>query len=111
MPSHKLINSVYGEDRIIITWCDTMEYQFSFAYYPDGKDLGDIYSFDLEVHIKPRCGFFRRLWPAIRYMFGHKTRFGDFSGSLIHDRDAREIVKFFGKHLEELCVLRKQNGL
>lgn len=57
--------------EVFICDCHSLEHQVWFTYDEDDAEL------ILEIHLTQR-GFFGRLWYALMYLFGHRSRFGAF---------------------------------
>lgn len=70
--------------------CGSLEHLVRFSYFEDEKDF--VY---LEIHLAPDRSFFRRLFNAIKYIFGHRSKYGDFDEILL---DKNTVLK-----LKEAC--------
>lgn len=65
--------------------CRSREHQFSLTFDPE---LARAY---LEVHLGHYRSFFKRLWYGIRYIFGHRSNYGDWDCTIIHLEEARKL--------------------
>ena len=54
----------------------------------------------VSVHITLEASFFRRIWIAIKYIFGHYSQFGEFDEILLDDNKTEEMIEFFEYYLE-----------
>jgi len=58
--------------------CFTAEHTIRFSYFPEERDF--IYA---EVHLSS-FGFFKRVWTALRYVFGKQSQYGCFSETMLN---------------------------
>jgi len=85
------------KDMCIRCNCGWHEHQAWLSYHPDDElGWGEVY---LTTHLVPR-GFFRRLWDAIRYIVGYRSRFGHFDEICISIEMATEIRDFLDSFIE-----------
>lgn len=54
------------------------------TYFTDEKD-GQVYC---SVHLKPEANVFKRIWRAVKYVFGHRSNYGDFDEFIFNPEDA-----------------------
>ena len=76
------------ERETLICQCESLEHQATFSWFEDDKG-GDVY---LEIHLKP-LGFWRRLINGTRYIFGHRSAYGDFDDMIIKKEDLYKIER------------------
>ena len=76
------------EREILICQCESIEHQISFSWIGDDKD-GDVY---MEVHLAP-LGFWQRVINSIKYIFGHRSKYGDFDEMIIKKEDVWKLEK------------------
>lgn len=55
---------------------------------------GELY---IEIHLNPNYGFFRRLWIAIKYIFGYKCRDGCFETWMMDGEDADKLIEMLNR--------------
>ena len=60
--------------------CFTPEHSFRFTHDPDDNELY------LDVHLT-NAGFWNRLVQGIKFIFGHRSRYGEHASISIHDKD------------------------
>lgn len=78
--------------------CESSEHLINLTYFPDDKDF--VY---LEVHLRPHS-FWGRVKNAIKYVFGHRSDYGDFEEFLLNKEKATEIKKVCEDFLDDtLC--------
>lgn len=90
------------ERKFILCECGWAEHQLLFFYDPD-EDDSRFYSLYVEVHLSTWKGFFRRLWAAIRYVFGYRSRYGHWDSIMIDVKQAKELLDFITKFLNPCC--------
>lgn len=87
------------ESALLVCKCNTNEHSIELSYFNDEIDRYDLY---VQFRLNAR-GFWNRLWTGIRYIFGYKSRYGDFGEMIIDVRDAQEIVRFLNEWIEK-CI-------
>lgn len=78
-------------DEVFICKCYNTEHQLIFSYFTDEKEVY------VSVHLIPEYKIFRRIWKAIKYIFGHRSRYGHFDEFIFKPEDAdklQSIVNF-----------------
>jgi len=66
--------------------CYSPEHTISYTFDPeDGELYTSIYLY--------KWSFFKRLWIAIKYIFGYTSKFGDFDGGIVFRDDELERLK------------------
>lgn len=68
------------EHELFVCACHNIEHQMVLSYFDDEIDVY------LSVHLR-KHGFWRRLWIAIRYIFGRQSPFGAFEEIILRERD------------------------
>lgn len=77
LATQTMITSEHTDDAAyVICECGTSEHQFHISY--NSKD-GDFY---LTAHLES-TRFWKRLWRGIKYIFGYKSRYGEFGEILM----------------------------
>ena len=69
--------------------CQSDEHVFKFSY---DKEEGDFY---LAVYLNQYRRWYQRVWVAVKYVFGYKSKFGHFDTTLVNQEDT--------KRLRDLC--------
>lgn len=69
--------------------CENPKHLIIFSY-SDDEISNDVY---MTVHINPCYGFWKRLVHAMRYLFGHKSKYGDFDTFIFKSEDADRLQK------------------
>ncbi len=81
------------QHQLFICKCDNVEHQLIFAYFDDEPN-GDVYC---SVHLYPETNIWKRIKNGIKYIFGHKSKYGDFDEFILKKEDApklEEILKY-----------------
>ena len=91
----------YNEIAAILTcsWSGC-EHQIEWAYFEDDDDRDLIVKFRLSTP-----GFWQRVWTGIRYIFGYKSRYGDFDEMVLGVRDTKELVAFLSEWLDRWAAV------
>lgn len=62
------------ERELLVCSCGDIEHQLVFSYFPDDVDKL-VY---VSVYLNPDQGIFKRIWSAIKYIFGYRSKYGHF---------------------------------
>lgn len=76
------------EREVLICQCESLEHQVTFSWLEDDK-YGDVY---MEVHLTP-LSFWQRVVNGIKYIFGHRSKYGDFDDMIIKKEDVWKLEK------------------
>ena len=76
------------ERETLICKCESIEHQATFSWFEDDNG-GDVY---LEIHLKP-AKLFRRIINGVRYIFGHRSIYGDFDDMIIKKTDVAKLER------------------
>lgn len=71
--------------------CHSLEHQYTFWY---DEEFNEVY---FEPHLFLSGNWFQRLKTRIKYLFGHKSRYGAFDDIIIKPDDAIKIIKYLEK--------------
>ena len=72
------------EQEFFICQCNSPEHQLIFNYFKDDK-FGDV-----TIHLVPDT-FWRRIKNAIKYIFGYRSKYGDFDEFIFKKEDANKL--------------------
>lgn len=75
------------EDKILICDCSSAEHQMVLRF-DDDKDLGRMVY--VEIHLVPLV-WYKRLWRGLKYIFGHKCKYGDFEEIILSPKHADQV--------------------
>jgi hypothetical protein len=77
--------------------CGTPEHNMQFCYVPNPHedDPPELY---VNVFLV-KYGFFRRLWTAIKYVFGHKSRYGHWDGMELSRESVQELRGWLDEYI------------
>lgn len=79
--------------------CDTEEHSMRVTYFVDewnGIDEDEVY---ISLYMVDN-GFWYRLWHGIKYIFGHKSRYGDYQCITIRREDAERLRDLMNRYIE-----------
>jgi hypothetical protein len=76
---------------VIICECFSPEHQL-IATYCEGENDQEYDDLFLEVHLSPRLGFFKRVIAAIKYIFGHKSIYGNWDCFSFDEENADKLI-------------------
>lgn len=77
------------ESILFICQCKNTEHQMIFSYFPDDEDR----EVSISIYLRPESSIFQRIKNAVKYIFGHRSRFGDFDNFLLGKEDADKLQK------------------
>ena len=72
------------KQELFICACNSVEHQLIMSYFADEEDR-EVYC---SMHLKPERNIFKRIWKAIKYIFGHRSIYGDFDEFIFKQEDA-----------------------
>jgi hypothetical protein len=88
--------------------CSSAEHIIRLTYFDDDAD--EMY---LEVHLTQH-NFMRRLWYAIKYLFGYRCAYGDFQEVVLNKNSVEQLAavcnKFLGFNYEQNRKKAEQKG-
>lgn len=64
--------------------CYNVEHQIIFTYDPEWDEI------DALVYLRPD-NFFKRIKNAVKYIFGHRSRYGDFDVFIFNNNDIERL--------------------
>lgn len=71
--------------KLFICSCNSVEHQLIMTYFTDDDGEEEVYC---SVHLKPESNIFKRVWKAVKYIFGHRSIYGDFDEFIFKPEDA-----------------------
>lgn len=78
-------------NELFICQCHNTEHQLIFSYLPDEKIVY------MNVHLITEHNIFKRIWYAIKYIFGYRSMYGHFDEFIFNSKDVdklQNIVNF-----------------
>lgn len=91
--------------------CQCYSTDHSFTYHYNEED-NEIY---VHVHLSNYRNIFKRIWVAIKYIFGYKSRYGDFEEFILNPDDRDRLIgvikqlKDPEEHNKTCCGNSKEN--
>lgn len=77
------------ERILFICQCENTEHQMIFSYFPDDEDR----EVSISIYLRPESSIFQRIKNAVKYILGHRSRFGDFDNFLLRKEDVGKLQK------------------
>ena len=77
--------------------CETVNHILRFTH-DDNPSWPEIF---VDVHLNQHYGFFKRLWYGIKYIFGFKSKYGQFEEVLLGKEKVKELRDFCNEWLEK----------
>jgi hypothetical protein len=77
--------------------CESDEHQMNFRFFADSLDDEFIYC---TISLVPEKNIFKRFWKAIKYLFGYKSKFGDFEEFILDKNkiyEIKNIIEYYEK--------------
>ncbi|MFH1547418.1 MAG: hypothetical protein ABIC57_02940 [bacterium] len=91
------------EDEFFICQCFSDEHTLRFSYidnsefpdFPDGED-----SFYTSVFLNKYQSIWKRIWIALKYIFGYKCKYGHWDCFDFKMEDRERLIEFLSKDME-----------
>jgi hypothetical protein len=80
---------------LLICECENIEHQIIFSYFED-DDIKEVY---MSIHLIPEHNIFKRIWKAIKYVFGYRCEYGHFDEMILKKSDAKKLLNIL-KYLD-----------
>ena len=91
MPVYQLVSGMEGERGIILHCiCHSEEHNLHMMYWADDPEERELY---ISPHLCPFV-WWKRVWLAIRYIFGYRSRYGDYASITLSQHDVVVLQKF-----------------
>ena len=74
--------------------CESYEHHLIFDYDEDSKEVY------VAVNLIPHKNILKRLWIAIKYVFGYKSRFGQYDEFMLKPEELKKIAGILKKEEE-----------
>ena len=68
--------------ELFICECNSILHQIVMSYFEDVKEVY------CNVHLKPERNVLKRIIHAVKYIFGHRSAYGDFDEFIFNPKDA-----------------------
>lgn len=94
------------EDEYFECACHSDEHRLVFSYDPD-DDYPDVFA---SMFINQYEGFFKRIWIAIKYIFGYKCKYGHFDCFMLKSKeDAGRLIHICQLYIKQMQKFEKKN--
>ena len=84
--------------ELFICQCGDPSHQFIISA---DAESGDIHGAYISVHLNRDHSIFKRIWTAMKYVFGRRSIYGDFDEVIINPKDAdrlQMVVDYLKEH-------------
>ena len=85
----------YGKSEFFDCLCHSDEHVIIFRYFDDNND--DLKEFYLSVYLNQYRSLFKRIWVAVKYIFGYKCKYGHWDCWTLKSGDADRMIKLLEK--------------
>lgn len=76
---------------IFICACHSFDHQIIFSVFEDDTLPPQVI---VTTHLKTYRNIFKRIWVAIKYVFGYKSRYGDWDEFIFNPDDLEDLKKY-----------------
>lgn len=83
--------------EIIICDCGSFEHQAIFWHDPDWS--AELYVY---IHISTHRNFFKRCWAGLRYIFGHRSCYGEWDQFIFSPESERRLFEYLNQKINKL---------
>ncbi len=82
--------------------CSSSEHTLRFCYFKPykGKDFTEDAELYAEIHLNQYRNIFKRIWVAIKYVFGYKCRYGHWDVWTLNQKDCERLRNLVDKIIE-----------
>jgi len=87
--------------------CDSEEHSMRVTYFVDEWNEIEEDEVFISLYLADR-GFWYRLWHGIKYICGHKSRYGDFQCITIRREDAERLRDLMNRYIESGLIEHKK---
>ena len=96
------------EDKYLMCDCHYPSHiiRIELDEYRQNDQLLDI-SLSIQPLLNPEQSFFKRIWNAICYIFGHNSKFGHFEDIIISGEKVQEIINFLENYQKKYKSIKK----
>ena len=93
-------NEIKDSNILCLCQCSSSEHQIIFSIFDDFDDP-EVFA---SIHLVPEYHWWKRVWNAIKYIFGYRCKYGHFEEFIFRPEDWRKldkVVKFLKKNEEK----------
>lgn len=77
-------------------YCHDNEHRVVFTRYEDNWNDKEIY---LSYYLSNHDSLLKRIWTAIKYVFGYRSRYGDFGSTILTEKTTQQLRDFLNEAL------------
>jgi len=78
------------------TYCACLSDEHTLSYVFD-KEYKEIYT---AVYLRPEHNKFKRIWKAIKYIFGYTSRYGHWDSTILEEEEIKLLHAWLGEKIE-----------
>ena len=78
--------------------CTSAEHCLHIRYFDDEKEVDD-HQLYIVVYLQ-KTKWYKRIWRGLKYIFGYRSRYGDFTEIIYDVEKVKELKKFFNDYLK-----------
>lgn len=90
--------------EVLICECNSLEHMIAFEYWEGNHGWNEVY---MTIHLKPRK-LRKRIINAIKYIFGHRSKYGEFDEVILKPTDYEKMQKI-ADYLKSCYEKQKNN--
>ena len=83
--------------ELVLCECGSMEHQIVFIWFDDNED-NEVFA---QIHLNTEKSFYERLVSGIKYIFGYKSKYGNFDEIILSSTHIEGLKKVIKKLEEE----------
>lgn len=76
------------EDHFFTCDCSSDEHTMRFVFDPNDSDFFEVYA---TFHLNTYDNIFKRIWTAIKYVFGYKSKYGQWDTWIMNRNDVERL--------------------
>lgn len=78
--------------------CSSIEHTLRFMYFDDNRDTRD-HELYIDVYLD-KTKWYKRVWRGIKYIFGWRSRYGDFTEIIYGMDEVKELKAFLEEYIK-----------
>lgn len=76
--------------------CSCPEHRLVFAFETEPDDFPELYT---EVQLDNHRNIFKRIWLAVKYVFGYKCSYGAYANFSLNPEDTERLIKMLENYI------------
>jgi hypothetical protein len=87
-----------SNDHLLRCSCYDPEHIAILTYF-EPKENGDFLY--LSIHLCDYQNIFQRIWAGLKYIFGYKSKYGEYDELVLSDEAARSLIEYLTKFIDD----------